>query len=79
MLTNCLAKHPTDLLECTKLSNSNFIVKLHLYNLLCYSKAKGLNKQIEIEKKGAREYEQKLREARVQRAGHSPTASGDGR
>lgn len=54
MLSDCLVKQPTDLVECTKLSNSNFIIKLHLYNLLCYSKAKVLNKQTNTENKGAR-------------------------
>lgn len=56
MWSDCLAKQPTDLLECTKLLNSNFIIQLHLYNLLRYSKAKVLNKQTntENENKGAR-------------------------
>lgn len=54
MWSDCLAKQPTDLLECTKLLNSNFIIQLHLYNLLRYSKAKVLNKQTNTENKGAR-------------------------
>lgn len=87
MLRNCLAKRPTDLLECKNLSNSNFIIKLRLYNHLCYSaqrqRPSTSRLTLRMRKKCARAtpWGSMSRnwgwpQHRGQRAGHSPTVSG---
>lgn len=56
MLSDCLAKHPPDLLECTKLSNSNFITNsTFIISRVILDKGQGPHQtNTKNEKKGAR-------------------------